>query len=63
MAKNILKIIISLGVSLIAGYLAFRNVHLQDVIAGIRQADWISIAIVIVLIVGAQVLRSSCWNL
>ena len=63
MAKNILKIIISLVVSLIAGYLAFRNVHLQDVIAGIRQADWISIAIVIVLIVGAQVLRSSRWGL
>ena len=63
MAKNILKIIISLAVSLIAGYLAFRNVHLQDVIAGIRQADWISIAIVIVLIVGAQVLRSSRWGL
>ena len=63
MTKNILKIIISLAVSLIAGYLAFRNVHLQDVIAGIRQADWISVAIVLILIAGAQLLRSSRWGL
>jgi len=63
MTKNILKIIISVGVSLIAGYLAFRNVQLQDVIAGIRQADSISVAIVLLLITGTQLLRASRWGL
>ena len=63
MTKNLLKIIISVAVSLIAGYLAFRNVHLQDVIAGIRQADWISVAIVLLLIAGGQILRASRWGL
>jgi uncharacterized protein (TIRG00374 family) len=63
MTKNILKIIISVAASLIAGYLAFRNVHLQDVVAGIRRADWISVAIVLILIAGAQVLRASRWGL
>ena len=63
MTKNILKIIISIAVSLIAGYLAFRNVHLQDVIAGIRQADWISVATVFLLITGGQILRASRWGL
>ena len=63
MTKNILKIIISLAVSVIAGYLAFRNVQLQDVIAGIRQADAISVATVLLLVAGAQVLRSSRWGL
>ena len=63
MTKNILKIIISVAVSLIAGYLAFRNVQLQDVIAGIRQVDSISVALVLLLIAGAQLLRSSRWGL
>jgi len=63
MTKNILKIIISVAVSVIAGYLAFRNVHFSDVIAGIRQADSISVAIVLLLIAGAQFLRSSRWGL
>ena len=63
MTKNLLKIIISVAVSLIAGYLAFRNVHLQDVIAGIRQADWISVATVFLLITGGQILRASRWGL
>lgn len=63
MTKNILKIIISVAVSVIAGYLAFRNVQLNDVIAGIRQADSISVAIVLFLIFGAQLLRSSRWGL
>jgi uncharacterized protein (TIRG00374 family) len=63
MTKNILKIIISVAVSVIAGYLAFRNVQLNDVIAGIRQADSISVAIVLLLIVGSQLLRSSRWGL
>jgi len=63
MTKNILKIIISVAVSLIAGYLAFRNVQLQDVIAGIRQADSISVATVLLLIAGSQLLRSSRWGL
>jgi len=47
----------------IAGYLAFRNVQLNDVIAGIRQADSISVAIVLILLVGGQLLRSSRWGL
>jgi uncharacterized protein (TIRG00374 family) len=63
MTKNILKIIISVVVSVIAGYLAFRNVQLNDVIAGIRQADSISVAIVLILLFGAQLLRSSRWGL
>jgi len=63
MTKNILKIIISVAVSLIAGYLAFRNVQLQDVIAGIRQVDLISVALVLFLITGAQLVRSSRWGL
>ena len=63
MTKNILKIIISIAVSVIAGYLAFRNVQLNDVIAGIRQADWISVAIVLFLTFGAQLLRSFRWGL
>jgi uncharacterized protein (TIRG00374 family) len=63
MSKNLFKIVISLALSLIAGYLAFRNVQLQDVIAGIRQADWISVAIVLLLIAGAQLLRASRWGL
>jgi uncharacterized protein (TIRG00374 family) len=63
MTKNILKIIVSLAVSVVAGYLAFRNVQLNDVIAGIRQADLVSVAIMLVLIAGAQILRSSRWGL
>ena len=63
MTKNILKIIISIAVSVVAGYLAFRNVQLNDVMAGIRQADWISVALVLLLITGAQLLRSSRWGL
>jgi len=63
MTKNVLKIIISVAVSVIAGYLAFRNVQLNDVIAGIRQADSISVAIVLILLVGGQLLRSSRWGL
>jgi hypothetical protein len=63
MTKNILKIIISVAVSVIAGYLAFRNVQLNAVITGIRQADSISVAIVLFLIFGAQLLRSSRWGL
>ena len=52
-----------MAVSVIAGYLAFRNVQLNDVIAGIRQADSISVAIVLILLVGGQLLRSSRWGL
>jgi hypothetical protein len=63
MTKNTLKIIISIAVSVIAGYLAFRNVQLDDVIAGIKQADSISVAMVLFLIFGAQLLRSFRWGL
>ena len=63
MTKNLFKIIISVAVSLIAGYLAFRHVQLQEVITGIRQADSLSVALVLLLIAGAQLLRSSRWGL
>ena len=63
MTKNILKIIASLTISAVAGYLAFRNVQLQDVIVGVRQADSISVVLVLLLITGAQLLRSSRWGL
>jgi len=63
MTKNVLKIIASIAISVVAGYMAFRNVQLQDVITGMRQADSISVAIVLLLIFGAQLLRSSRWGL
>jgi uncharacterized protein (TIRG00374 family) len=63
MTKNILKIVISLAISVAAGYLALRNVHLNQVMNGIRQADLLSVALVLVLIAGAQVLRSLRWGL
>ena len=43
--------------------MAFRNVQLQEVIAGIRQADSISVALVLLIIAGAQLLRSFRWGL
>ncbi len=63
MTKNILKIIVSVAVSAVAGYLALRNVQLNQVIAGIRLADLMSVAIVVIVITAAQVLRSVRWGL
>jgi uncharacterized protein (TIRG00374 family) len=63
MTKNLLKIIISVAVSVVAGYLALRNVQLDQVMAGIRQADVISVVVVVILLTAAQVLRSVRWGL
>jgi hypothetical protein len=63
MTKNLLKIIISLAISLVAGYLALRNVQLDQVMAGIKQADVVSVVVVMILLTAAQVLRSLRWGL
>jgi uncharacterized protein (TIRG00374 family) len=63
MTKNLLKIIISLAISVVAGYLALRNVQLDRVMAGIKQADVISVVVVVILLTAAQVLRSVRWGL
>jgi len=57
-ALNILKVAAAVGVSLIAGYLAFRHVHLKEVVSGIRRADLVSVGVVLALLVAAQVGRS-----
>jgi uncharacterized protein (TIRG00374 family) len=61
--SNILKITGSVGVSLIAGYLAFRGVHLKQVMAAIHRVDLSLIAVVITLMALAQVVRSLRWGL
>jgi uncharacterized protein (TIRG00374 family) len=63
MTKNILKIIVSVAVSLVAGYLALRNVQLDQVMDGIKRADVTSVVVVMILLAGAQVLRSVRWGL
>jgi len=63
MTKNLLKIVVSVAVSLVAGYLALRNVQLDQVMDGIRQADVISVVVVMILLTAAQVLRSVRWGL
>ena len=63
MTKNLLKIIVSVAISVVAGYLALRNVQLDQVMAGIKQADVISVAVVVILLTAAQVLRSVRWGL
>jgi uncharacterized protein (TIRG00374 family) len=63
MARNLLKIIASVAVSVLAGYLAFRNVQLGQVIAGIQQTDLRAVTIVLILLIAAQVLRSLRWGL
>jgi hypothetical protein len=63
MTKNLLKIIISVAVSVVAGYLAFRNVQLKQVMDVIRQVDVMSIVFVVILLVAPQFLRSYRWGL
>ena len=63
MTKNLLKIIVSVAVSVVAGYLAFRNVQLNQVMTVIRQVDAISIVFVVILLVAPQFLRSFRWGL
>lgn len=55
---NILKVAAAVGVSLLAGYLAFRHVQLKEVVTGIRRADLVSVGVVLALLVAAQVGRS-----
>ncbi|UCG14577.1 MAG: flippase-like domain-containing protein [Deltaproteobacteria bacterium] len=62
-ASGILKIAASVAVSLLAGYLALRNVELEQVLTGIRQADIALTAVVPILIAAAQVVRSLRWGL
>jgi uncharacterized protein (TIRG00374 family) len=63
MTKNLLKIIVSIAVSVIAGYLAFRNVQLKQVMSVIRQVNVMSIVFVVILLVVPQFLRSFRWGL
>jgi hypothetical protein len=63
MTKNILKIILAVAISMVAAYLALRNVHLDQVMNSIRQADLMSVAMVLILITTAQVVRSLRWGL
>ena len=63
MTKNIIKIIASVAISVLAGYLAFRNVHLKEVIAAIGQADLRLIALLFILMIAGQVVRSYRWGL
>ena len=63
MTKNLIKIIVSIAVSVVAGYLAFRNVQLNQVMAVIRQVDAISIVLVVILLAAPQFLRSFRWGL
>ena len=62
-ALNTLKVTASVGVSLLAGYLAFRNVQLKELIAGIHQADAVAIGLILILITIGQVVRSLRWGL
>ena len=59
---NILKVAAAVGVSLVAGYLAFRNVHLAEVTAAIHQASLISVGVVLILLTAGQVGRSFRWG-
>ena len=63
MNKNFIKIIVSVAVSVVAGYLAFRNVQLKQVTDVIRQADARSIAAIVILLTVPQLLRSFRWGL
>jgi uncharacterized protein (TIRG00374 family) len=53
----------SIGISVLAGYLAFRNVQLKEVIAGIHQVDVVSIGLILILIALGMVGRSFRWGL
>ena len=52
-----------MAVSVVAGYLAFRNVQLKQVTDVIRQADARSIAVIVILIAAPQFLRSFRWGI
>ena len=63
MTSNVLKIVISVAVSLLAGYLALRHVQLKQVFGLIRQVDAMTIAMVVILMAAGQVGRSIRWGM
>ncbi|MFP3870317.1 MAG: lysylphosphatidylglycerol synthase transmembrane domain-containing protein [Syntrophobacteria bacterium] len=62
-SSRILKITVSVVVSLLAGYLALRNVDFQKVIAGIHRANLTLIVLVLLLHATTQVVRSLRWGM
>ena len=63
MTKNILKILGSIAISILAGYLALRHVQLKQVLSVIRQVSVMPIAVILILIASGQVLRSLRWGM
>lgn len=61
--RNILKVMVSLVVSVAAGYLAMRGVRFREVVSGFWQADFGMIAFAALLCLAAQVGRSYRWGL
>ena len=59
---NTLKVSAAVGVSLIAGYLAFRNVQWSEVKSSIHQIDLMTVGLVLILQTAAQVGRSFRWG-
>jgi uncharacterized protein (TIRG00374 family) len=61
--SNVVKVLVSLAVSVLAGYLAFRGVRLEQVISSIHRVDIMLIALVLFLVLVGQVVRSLRWGL
>jgi hypothetical protein len=61
--SNLVKIALSIVVSLVAGYLVLRGVQLEEVFAGIHRANLFSLGLVLVCHASAQVIRSLRWAL
>ena len=59
---NTLKVSAAVGVSLIAGYLAFRNVQWSEVKSSIHQTDLMTVGIALIFLTAAQVGRSFRWG-
>jgi uncharacterized protein (TIRG00374 family) len=62
-ARNTVKILASVALSLLAGYLAFRGVHLEELLVSLQQVDLLFVALILILIATAQILRSFRWGL
>ena len=62
-ARNSIKILVSVTLSLLAGYMAFRGVHLKELLASLRQVDLMGVVLIMILIVTAQMVRSLRWGL
>ena len=59
---NTLKVAAAVGFSLVAGYFAFKNVHLKEVAAAIQQADLIAVGMALTLLTAGQIGRSLRWG-